>query len=80
MLYFLGGDLYFSPERACKCIATCVCVHNICKRHNLVMADDDEIEVDENFNQQLDHAQNNNPHFYNDNAQARVNLINRWFR
>ena len=51
--------LFLSPERACRCIGACECIHNFCKRHNLVAPNDLDNFDNENFNQQ------HQPHRYN---------------
>ena len=83
MCSILGGDLFLSPERACLCIGACVCIHNLCKKHNLVAPNDLDNLENEKFNQQQQHQ----PHRYNNHndgqltaAETRKDLINRWLR
>ena len=51
-MHFILEDLFLSPERACWCIGACECIHNLCKRQNLVAPNDLYNFDNENFNQQ----------------------------
>lgn len=44
---FVGGALYFAPEKCAKIVTACFCLHNLCKRHNVPLdgiIDDEEDE------------------------------------
>ena len=46
---YSGGDLFLSSERACKYIASCVAVHNLCKKHAVPVQLDLDVD-EENLN------------------------------